>query len=366
MTTPIAEGSGLRCRRVRAGFTLIELLVVVSVIALLIALLLPALGEARRVARSTACASNLRQLGLASAGYAGDFSGLLPAFSWTRDEGQSEHSDLEAQRAGSRNGTQAAAAQAVAIIRRRTGRDGFPGQPGNWIPHVWFTHLVLQDYLASRLPEPGVVCPEDRARLDWQIDPVDRLDRGYWGTMQPGPFTSGTHKRWAYSSSYEFSPSSYDATQHRAMDAGEASRRRLTQGAFSTTYALPRERPMLGGIGYDDVVFPGSKVHVSDSHGRHGERGALFYAYPESIQPILFFDGSVRRVRTRDANRGWDPHSPTDPGPLTMTHSPLAWEPAHLDGSRRRVGGFEGFYRWTRGGVRGVDVGAQEIDTGQP
>jgi prepilin-type N-terminal cleavage/methylation domain-containing protein/prepilin-type processing-associated H-X9-DG protein len=53
----------------RRGFTLIELLVVVAIIALLTAILLPNLGNARAKARQTVCASNLRQLGLAASAY---------------------------------------------------------------------------------------------------------------------------------------------------------------------------------------------------------------------------------------------------------------------------------------------------------
>jgi len=60
------------------GFTLVELLVVVAIIALLIAILLPSLGSARRQARTVVCLANLSQLGLASQLYADQNRGFLP------------------------------------------------------------------------------------------------------------------------------------------------------------------------------------------------------------------------------------------------------------------------------------------------
>lgn len=337
----------IRIVRGKRAFTLIELLVVIAIIALLIAILLPALGEAKRAGRKGVCSSNLKQFGIATNSYAADFQDVIYSFSARIGWGQTNYTDLT----NSTDPAQAAADQAVDILRRRTGDDTIPRMTG-WIPHPRYSHLVLNDYLAQRLPEKMVICPDDAVRNSWQANPLS-LDPPPTG-VSPGDATS---RRLPYSASYQQVPSAF------SPDAARNGTTTVYYDATDNNRMYVPGNALLGTRKLADVQFTSGKVQLFDQFGRHDRKKQLYYAYDDVVNPVLFFDASVQDKKTGNANPGFDPSTPNSTSPARFRYVPdTAIDPPCKNGAPWQL--VTGYYQWTREGLHGVDFGGKEVHLG--
>jgi hypothetical protein len=109
----------------------------------------------------------------------------------------------------------------------------------------------------------------------------------------------------------------------------------------------------------DMIHFPSQKVYVFDLFDRHSQKNTIFHAYPVAKQPLLMFDGSANIRRTGDSNKGWNPTTPTSMAVTTYQYWPTVGEPRTISGNAADT--VEGYYRWTRKGLKGVDFAGGEV-----
>ena len=311
----------------RKGFTIIELLVVVSIIALLVGMLLPAIGKARDTARVNVSKNNLRQLGVAHKTYAADWADRQCTY--VRDNLGLYGGDVEiyndAIYQGGGNGfevhppiiggwgyTENGDYVAWAYWSNQSNNVyfqpiNFPGPPNNggaggaddcgtcdgW---GWFRFGTqpkpMSDYLNGKWFDPVSFAPKDRVVLD-QIEPCFEV---------PGEFAAYPTDCNPGIGSYCLSPAGLFAPQVFSLN-------RQTDEYWHAPWELPTgyKVPSFG-----QVKFPTLKTHMLEHHWLQNTKvpcnasflGCQPYFFNHSFQsaPVtLFYDSSVRLMSVSEA-----------------------------------------------------------------
>jgi prepilin-type N-terminal cleavage/methylation domain-containing protein len=361
-------------RRMNKGFTIIELLVVVSIIALLVGILLPAIGKARDNARVNTSKSNLRQIGLAHKTYAADwadrhvtlvrdnlgqYAGDVQRYNteiYGGGTGFEVHPPIIAGWGYDENGEYRAWAYWTTHANRAMFQPiGFTGGPGaeHW---GWFRFgnqpKPLSEYLNSRYQDPIHYAPKDRVIIE-PLEPCFEV---------PGEFVAFPEECNPAWSSYCLSAAGL-----------------YNPACFSKNYDDPTiywNAPWEMAAGYKvpsfgQVKYPTLKTHILEHHWLQNAKVACNNAFTgcepyyfnhsyQSMPVTMFYDGSVRLMSVLEAmssDRRAQRQSPDGVG--LWTRDTPSGEDGYLIGDGYDFAATS-FHILTTDGVRGRDTLGRE------
>ena len=222
--------------RHRSAFTLIELLVVIAIIALLVGILLPSLGQARRAARTVLCGSNLRSIVQGINAYANDYKEAIVGGSTT------------------------------------SGYDALPASPGFKDTPARFNGVAVQqwDFLGPLAAVMGYSAPGETAS-DGLIEEQERAARFNW-LRDFAPFTCPENN--------------ITASPYPSTGGGLWSDGRMLSYNMSTQFTSSEKAPAVGGTGtraqdrrgYQPYMFrvgsTSMKIAVFEGH-RYADRKSV-------------------------------------------------------------------------------------------
>lgn len=272
---------GLAWSARRRGFTLIELLVVIAIIALLIGILLPALGKARAAGQQLKCATNQRTVGQAVAIYANDGDFLPPAYVYGADRTSGAWNFADQQ---------------------RTNPD----------PNNGYVHWSYALFNGGDAPEEAFTCPTvlnsgaprtnpGREEFDWE--PKQKDDAGNTGGAPAGVPEDRQARRVAITGNAaifprnKFSGSSGQRVNQLVNLARVDSSQRGASGVIlATEFFDTRDSwSALGSLGVDQPATGGTNIFIVKSHRPitpfiGGSSGSNVYAEPVfGTSPRFFY-----------------------------------------------------------------------------
>lgn len=274
----------------RHGFTLIELLVVISIISLLISILLPALGAARRAAQVSGCLSNVRQLGIAQQAHANDYKERITWEDQTGDLGPRNISHDEK----------------LAPYDGRSGSESF-----------WANRGADHMFQAEGVHSPLWICPLDTAPNGWPNNAPDgstgRVRRSYgvlegvdFNTRRANPYgwrerthTGVAASNWTYSRRPNASPD----TAGLGWSARFSEITQASSAIMMLDFAWAKNfQGQAGHIASVNTAMGGGRSYYDNSTGREWPTFASkFYAHEDKTgadptPSSVFVDGHAESV----------------------------------------------------------------------
>ncbi len=336
-------------RYYRRAFTLIELLVVVAIIALLIGILLPALGNARRTAQGLVSQANLRSLGQIQAVYAGEHrDSLINPFNTSRVSG------------GFMSGGWGSV--------RKPGRAGVYifGDTGKWYTEMYAFHwyslvggwLSESDYASEVQFAPLDVDLITRVEAMWYESPTFTLNNGIWdGSYVLSPTMWFAAERYKNDSR----PNAYANSGPRSM----AKRNRMSDVAFSSLKVMMWERfDWTSKTRKPSVFNPAFPDFGANDLG--SEMRSPQWNNTEAEPAVVTVDGSVSKVSMEKlkqlatsenvaTKRAFSPTDLWNPSLATLRRYGMhedGFEIGHAESGR---GLYPAYFWATRDGIRGRD-----------
>jgi len=264
--------------RRKLGFTLIELLVVISIIALLIGLLLPALSRARRSARITQCLGNLKNISAGTANYSSTYGGIIAT---------GVPPGMKKASSGNRRGTK----PAYFFTDSTTKEDAapvpaFPNTQGldyNWVNRYWFYFLapwVAQGEEGKAVYNDVFFCPDDTYYHD-EADRVRNTEMNKIQLLNRCTYLMSDTAMW---SPGMFTKDKIGLIQSSGSSDGESPIGPGHKGPADATTAGRRY------MSWGSVRFPDKKVYVFEVNAFHDDPRQGYNTRGHK-STVLFFDG---------------------------------------------------------------------------
>jgi len=314
-----------RARSSRA-FTLIELLVVISIIAILISMLLPALGQARKSGQRIGSLQNLRSNGTYMAGYAvqnkdcfvnpfqprplcpGDNNGTYISWVWVQND-ECNYGWAYGPTLYSNCGTES-------------------------YGYHWIAHTLFQDQDVSSRSKSSVA-PADRALQNWFRTNSDS--------------NAQTDLTWIFPSSYWYPPVFWQEASHFS--------------GTTRTYGKPKDHYFVRRNTFSECTFPSKKVMIFEAKD-FVETGQPMWNSIYAKPQVLMADGSGRTVIMSDVYA--TTAAPGDPDSALLPSPAGLWNPGAGEMDKKMLFGAPQGFTWdytnpaffwaTRDGIRGRDI----------